>query len=141
MIEESLYTEIISNVPLPCVDVIVRYRDKYLLVKRKEEPEQGEFWVPGGRVLRGERLDAAVRRKLLSEICPWEEAFEWDTLRMVGVYEDVWETGGKVPGYHTVANVFEIVIRDLGGIKLDDTSADWGLFTRLPARFKVQRFA
>ena len=63
-IQENLYKKIIKNVPILCVDLIIKYHDQYLLVQRKESPLKGEWWVPGGRVQIGETLEAAAKRKL-----------------------------------------------------------------------------
>ena len=63
------YSKIISLIPLPCVDLVVKNKhEEILLVKRYNEPAKGQWWTPGGRVLFGEtRKDAAVRK--LKEEC------------------------------------------------------------------------
>src|SRR5687768_7195207 len=53
-IPEGLYTEIVKRLPIVCVDVIVRSQGRVMLVRRKNEPLSGEWWVPGGRVKHGE---------------------------------------------------------------------------------------
>jgi len=67
-IKEHLYKEIIKNVPILCIDLIIMYQDQYLLVKRKESPLKGEWWVPGGRVQIGETVEATAKRKLIEEL-------------------------------------------------------------------------
>lgn len=137
-IEKSLYAEIQNNLPILCVDILVRYKGKYLLIKRLEEPVRDVYWVIGGRVLKNEPLRAAARRKMVEEIgiLPYE-------MEMIGVYEDQYEEsslGAVKGGYHTVSVVFEAFIGSLYGLKLDGTSAEWGLFDDLPVRFKVKGF-
>lgn len=138
LIPEYTYRKIQMNLPILCVDVLVRYRGKYLLVKRTEEPVKNVYWVIGGRVLKNEPLRSAAKRKMREEIglLPYE-------MEMVGIYEDQYEESslGRVPGgYHTVAVVFEAFVDSLEGLKLDRTSEDWGLFDDPPSRFRVKTF-
>ena len=59
----SLYEQILDNMPIACVDVAILHDGKVLLVKRLDEPAKGQYWLPGGRVLKGEMLrDAAIRK-------------------------------------------------------------------------------
>jgi len=61
-IEDELYQKIKEVMPIPCVDIAIRRGGKILLVKRTNEPERGSWWVPGGRIHKGEGInDAAVR--------------------------------------------------------------------------------
>ncbi|PIR98242.1 MAG: hypothetical protein COT89_00855 [Candidatus Colwellbacteria bacterium CG10_big_fil_rev_8_21_14_0_10_42_22] len=68
LIPEKLYKKIVTLVPLPCVDLIVVYNGKFLLGKRRIEPEAGKWWPPGGRVLIGEKLLDATERKLKDDL-------------------------------------------------------------------------
>jgi colanic acid biosynthesis protein WcaH len=53
--------------PIVCVDVVVRYRECALLLRRTQEPDAGKWWLPGGRLLKGEKLIDAAYRKVLEE--------------------------------------------------------------------------
>ena len=137
-IEKQLYGDIQRVLPILCVDVLVRYEGKYLLIRRTEEPVKDVFWVIGGRVNKGEDLRSAALRKIREEtgLAPFE-------MEMIGVYEDTYEESslGRIEGgYHTVAVVFEAFVGSLDNLKLDDTSAEWGLFCNPPKRFKVKGF-
>jgi colanic acid biosynthesis protein WcaH len=137
-IEKQLYGDIQRVMPILCVDVLVRYEGKYLLIKRTEEPVKDVFWVIGGRVNKGEDLRTAALRKIREEIglVPFE-------MEMIGMYEDTYEESslGMIEGgYHTVAVVFEAFVGSLDNLKLDNTSAEWGLFCNPPSRFKVKGF-
>jgi colanic acid biosynthesis protein WcaH len=137
-IEKGLYAEIQQVLPLLCVDILVRYKGKYLLTKRTEEPVKDLYWVIGGRVNKGEQLRAAALRKMREEIgiLPYE-------MEMIGMYEDQYEYSslGRVDGgYHTVSVVFEGFVDSLDGLMLDRTSSEWGLFDDPPSRFKVKGF-
>jgi len=47
---------IVANVPLVSVDLIVEYDGGVLLGKRENEPAKGEWFVPGGTVLKSHLL-------------------------------------------------------------------------------------
>ena len=138
MIEESLYKDIISNIPILCVDVVLWHEDMIILIKRTSEPFKGVYWVIGGRVKKNETLANAAIRKIKEET-----NLDVNRVNMIGIYEDEYDESafGKIEGkYHTVAVVFHAKIDDISNFKLDDTSNDWGLFEDLPERFKVRRF-
>ena len=67
-IEQGLYDEILRNVPIACVDVAIVYNGCVLLVRREDAPANGEWWVPGGRVFKGETLRETARRKAREEV-------------------------------------------------------------------------
>lgn len=141
-IPEELFIDAINNFPILCVDILVSYQGKYVLIKRNEEPMKDVYWVIGGRVNRNETLKNAVKRKLSEELAPLD-AFDIHTLRMIGTYEDQYDEhrSDKLEGkYHTVAIVFEIELLDTAKILLDKTATDWGLFKFPPERFNPRRW-
>lgn len=66
-IPDSLYNEIHAQMPILCVDIVVGYNGKILLIKRNREPVRGGWWFPGGRVLKGETIKAAAMRLVKAE--------------------------------------------------------------------------
>lgn len=63
----ALYREIHANVPIACVDAVIIHNGKVLLGRRANKPLQGEYYFPGGRVYKGETLEAAIKRKVNEE--------------------------------------------------------------------------
>ena len=57
----------ISRMPRSCVDIVFVYRDKLLLLCRKIEPDNGNWALPGGSVLKGETTEQAAIRKAKEE--------------------------------------------------------------------------
>lgn len=49
-IPENDYKKILSTMPILCVDLIIFFDGKCLLLKKKNEPAKGQYWFPGGRV-------------------------------------------------------------------------------------------
>jgi colanic acid biosynthesis protein WcaH len=67
-IPEELYLQILANVPIACVDIAIVSHGSVLMVKRKDAPARGQWWLPGGRVLKGEMMREAAIRKAREEV-------------------------------------------------------------------------
>jgi colanic acid biosynthesis protein WcaH len=129
------YQKVVTSLPILCVDLVLSDRGgKYLLVRRKNEPLKGEWWVIGGRVHIGETVEAAARRKAREEL-----GVELHRLERLGIYEDFFERNsfGADALYHTLSVVFGGVIDDLGSIHLDAQHDAWTLADTLPPRLSI----
>lgn len=62
------YRIIARNVPIVSVDLLVHHNGGLVLGKRLNEPAKGEWFVPGGTVLKGETLVDAVHRVAKAEL-------------------------------------------------------------------------
>ena len=140
-IQANEYKKIIQKIPILCVDIIIRYKDKVLLIKRTDEPCKGVYWPIGGRVHKGESVDAAARRKILEEI-----GIEYKgALIPIGFYEDNY-TESAFEAKTEYSSFSLVFVGDLNKevktkVKLDKTSDDFGYFDTLPKRFVVKRFS
>jgi ADP-ribose pyrophosphatase YjhB (NUDIX family) len=137
-IEESLYRAITENAIVVCVDVLAKYKDQFVLIKRKTEPMKDVFWPIGGRILQTELYYSAAERKL----CEEANITKYYNLRPIGIYEDIFDKSSFSDNtvYHTLSIAFECDIYSIDEIKLDDTSSEWKLSTELPERFRVKSF-
>jgi colanic acid biosynthesis protein WcaH len=61
-IPQEQWETIVANVPLVSVDLVIEHDGGILLGKRENEPAKGEWFVPGGTVLKNERRTEAVHR-------------------------------------------------------------------------------
>lgn len=134
LIPAPLYTAILEALPLLCVDVVIVHQNKYLLVKRKNKPAKDKWWVPGGRVIKGEKMEDAVKRKVKEEL-----GIEIKILSTLGYYEDTWTKNESdvIGGLHTVSIVFLATPLNMA-VSLDNQSAEWKLSKRLPKRFLIK---
>ena len=115
------------------VDGIILYKDKYLLLKRKNEPLKGRFWTPGGRVYRGEKITDALVRKIKEEC-----GIDIKIISLMGFYEDFYPKNEFDIDYvHTVSFVY-MAIATSNKIILDDQSSAYRWAKRLPKDFKIQ---
>ena len=133
ILPEDDYKKILSTVPIVCVDCLVMNEQKeFLLVKRKNQPLKDEYWVPGGRVHKNEKLASSVHRKMRDEI-----GVEVEIVRLLGFFEEIFlETKQNAQGgVHSISFLYEVKPMD-GIIKLDHQSADWGWFKDMPTRLR-----
>jgi len=94
---------IVDNVPIVSVDLIVKYEGGVLLGLRENEPAKGEWFVPGGRVRKGEKLEAAVHRIAREEL-----AVDVDIKSMLGTYGHFYERSEVGTSKHYVAHGYHV---------------------------------
>ncbi|MCR4328835.1 MAG: NUDIX domain-containing protein [Patescibacteria group bacterium] len=133
-IPEALYKEIHHYLPLICTDVVViggAKKKHFLLVKRKNEPEKGAWWFPGGRIFKNELLAEAAARKVKQET-----GLTPKRLTQLGIYE-YFSPVGYFEGMnsHMLAVVYraEVNIRDT--IIIDHQSVDSRWFSAIDPKW------
>ena len=132
------YEKIIDVLPILCVDIAARNdRGEYLLVKRSNPPKKDHWWVIGGRVLKGETLEAAAARKLKEEA-----GVTADSLAPIGYMELPFDAHpfGRPVNYHAVSVVFRAELGAGQDVTLDDQSSEWTWAPELPADFPLRTF-
>jgi len=83
------FTAVVASTPLVSIDFVVRNAaGQVLLGKRTNKPAQGFWFVPGGRILKDERMADAFKR--LSET-EFGTALSLEQGRFLGVYEHLYE--------------------------------------------------
>lgn len=140
MIPQAQYKRAIGHLPIFCVDVVISDRlGRYLLIKRKNEPLKGFYWVVGGRVHKGELGTAAAQRKMYQEV---GLRISRNRFRLVGYTEAVFKRNafGTPTGVHTVSVVYHAEIEGTEPIRLDGQSAAWKFCEGLPKHFRLQEF-
>lgn len=119
-IEDSCYRLILEKMPIPTVDAVVCFEGKFLLLKRNNPPVKGEWWVPGGRIRKGEALEDAVRREVLEET-----GLKCKVIRQVGVINQLF------PECHTVS-VYYLVEATSSEVRINEEHSAYRWFTKLP---------
>lgn len=123
-IPEELYRQIHAHMPIPCVDIVIIHDGRVLLHKRSNKPAQGQWWFPGGRVLKGETLANAARRKMLEEVGLMPQ-----TLEYIGGDETLFDDGPFDGPTHTINSVFRATVENIDHITLDTQASEWKWFT------------
>jgi colanic acid biosynthesis protein WcaH len=127
-IPEDLYRHIVANMPIPCVDLLIRNKlGHILLLKRRNSPAKNQWWFPGGRVLFNETLERAAHRKAKQEcgLKLLENVFSR------GTYELFFCENGA--SFHSITTLFECKLSRDYPVALDAQSEDYIWLT--PAEF------
>jgi colanic acid biosynthesis protein WcaH len=113
LLDRETFKTIIDTTPLVSIDLLVRNAQGQILVgKRVNRPAQGYWFVPGGRILKNERLAEAFSRLTEAEL-----GVELDikNARYLGLYEHFYDDSiftddHTVVSTHYVVNGFELVL-------------------------------
>jgi colanic acid biosynthesis protein WcaH len=118
-------SDVVRLAPLISIDFIVRKSQREVLLGlRNNEPAKGFYFVPGGRVWKGERLSDAFTRILKSETnC----VGNFDEAHALGVYEHFYATnrvGESGYGTHYVVLAYALKLDDTSIVKADAQHSD-----------------
>ena len=106
--------------PLVAIDLIIRNsRNQALLGLRNNEPAKGFYFVPGGIILKNERLADAFARILQNET---NLSGRIEQARFVGAFEHFYDTnrfGEPDYGTHYVVLGYELKLADTTALKMD----------------------
>ncbi len=114
-LNNEVFRTVVDSTPLISIDLVVQNSlGKCLLGQRLNRPAQGAWFVPGGRVLKNETLDAAFHRLTLDEL---GKASRRSDARLLGVYEhfysdSVFSAAGGGPDTHYVVLAYQIVLAE-----------------------------
>jgi len=110
-LEPAQFLEVVRVVPLVAIDLVVRDpAGRVLLGLRKNAPARGYWYAPGGRIRKGETLDAAFRRITQQEL---GVTVERQQARFLGVHEHFHpDNFADAPGIstHYIVLVYEVVL-------------------------------
>jgi len=88
-IEAETFKAVIANAPLVSVDLIVKHEGRVLLGRRVNRPAKGFWFTPGGRVLKNEMINSAIRRIAKTELGVEPSSAP----RFIGVFEHLYDDG------------------------------------------------
>jgi colanic acid biosynthesis protein WcaH len=122
----------LAHLPQVCVEVVVSHDDGVVLARRTNEPAAGEWFWPGGRLYKGEQLEAAAERIAREEL-----GLAITVKRQLSVHAHFWDTASVAgaDSRHTVNVVFLVSPEDDLNITLDSQHDDWKLVHSLDPSF------
>lgn len=89
MLSVDDFRQVVKNAPLFSIDLVVLNEKREMLVGlRKNEPASGFWFVPGGRMYKGETIVEAFRRITEAEL---GNSFEREHFIMLGLYDHFYE--------------------------------------------------
>ena len=128
-IPQELYHQILTHVPIACVDVAIVSHGAVLLVRRKDPPAQGQLWVPGGRVLKNEMMRDTAIRKAREEV-----GIECHVGPIIHTAETIFPDGPSGIPVHSINSCFFMYPTDKNfSMKLDHHQMDYQWVDFIPA--------
>jgi len=114
-INQKEYFKIIEAIPILCVDLLIVHKGKCLLMRRDNEPAKGQYWFPGGRINKMEKIKDAALRKAEEEVnlkCLFQ--------RIISVEETMFEKERQMhTDIHTVNICCHLTTESVKHIKID----------------------
>ena len=133
-IPDEDYKKILEHIPICCVDLIIREGNKILLILRKDNPARGLWWFPGGRLIKGEKLENAAIRKAFQEV-----GLKIKIIKQIGAYQTIFDDGPFPEmngGVHSVNICFLAELsKPNQKINLDNTSMEFKWFDKIEPCF------
>ena len=115
-----LFNRIMRILPIVSVEALIVMDSGLLFLKRKIEPVKGEWWLPGGRVHRGESLDCALHREVKEET-----GLELGHRRLINVYSRVF------PERHDITIAY-LCRCNRGEVVLNEEHSEFAFFKKPP---------
>ncbi|MFC6993167.1 GDP-mannose mannosyl hydrolase [Haladaptatus sp. GCM10025707] len=106
-IPDDEWEAIVRNVPLVSVDLVIRHEGGVVLGLRENEPVRGEWFVPGGTVMKNETLTDAAHRVARDELC-----INVTIEERLGTFEHFYNTSeiAGVDSKHYLATAFVVTL-------------------------------
>ncbi len=113
-LDEKIFKIVINATPLISIDILVKNEDQILLGKRINKPAKGYFFSIGGRVMKNETINQAIKRIISDELNIQQKSTPnfisaFEHFYNDGVYDDV--------STHYVGLLYEYEDRDIIDLK------------------------
>jgi colanic acid biosynthesis protein WcaH len=127
-IPDGEWQTIVANVPIVSVDLVIRRGGGVLLGRRTNEPAKGDWFVPGGRVLKWE-----TRREAVHRVAEEELGIEVEIVESLGAFEHRYESSDTegVDSKHYLANGYVVDVSS-GELDSDDQHDEFRVFESPP---------
>jgi colanic acid biosynthesis protein WcaH len=119
LIPTNLYNEIVKLMPIVSVEALIIINDKLLFLKRKNQPAKGQWWLPGGRIYKGESFEETLRREIKEET-----GLQVKSFKFINVYSRIF------PERHDITVAF--LCKCEGKIVLNSEHSEYKLFQEPP---------
>jgi colanic acid biosynthesis protein WcaH len=115
----SIFNTVVKHTPLIAIDFVIVNKGKILLGKRINRPAKDCFFVPGGRICKGEKIDEAFTR-----ISETELGIKLDrkNCNLLGLYDHMYEDSANdenisthyvVSAFHTSVDYENLNLKNL----------------------------
>ena len=87
-LKKKKFLDIIKLTPLCSIDILIKFKKKYLFGLRSNRPAKGYYFVPGGRILKNENYEFTIKRILKNELGLSIKNIKYEFL---GIYNHIYE--------------------------------------------------
>lgn len=111
-LSKDSFSSLIASAPLVSIDVVVlNEQGQALLGSRLNKPAKGYWFVPGGRIQKGETLEAAFERLTLNEL---GKCYSLTQAQLQGPYTHIYDDHvfGDEFGTHYVAIAYRLIVKE-----------------------------
>lgn len=124
MLDAQAFKTVINNTPLVSIDLCLVFEDQLLMGKRKNNPLKGEWFTPGGRILKNESWQHALLRIVNAELGLYDINVE--NFVLMGVWDHFYDNSalGQDISTHYVNLPHYIVLESKPFITLDNQHDD-----------------
>lgn len=137
-LDNNLFRQVVDAAPLVSIDLIVKNeKGEVLLGQRLNRPAKGDWFVPGGRIHKGESLAKAFLRLTQEEL---GQALPIAQARLLGAYDHFYSDSvfGEAPSTHYVALGHEVFVKSLSELPNEQHCAyQWVAVDELLSRSDV----
>ncbi len=121
-LDEKSFENVVKNSPIAAIDLCILNESKEILLgKRINHPARSFFFVPGGRIRKGEKLFFCIQRILKSEINYEILEEDFSKISLLGVFQHFYDNnfyGNNLFSSHYVVLVYVIKLKDLKKSKI-----------------------
>ncbi len=121
IIPDALYKQIERYLPIVSVEALISINGAFLFLRRNNQPARGEWWLPGGRIRKGESFEKALRREIKEET-----GLGISDYKLINVYSRIFPERHDI----TIAYLCKCIE---GKIRLNDEHSEYQLFSDVPA--------
>lgn len=123
-IPPDLYNQILTYLPIACVDIAIVSKGSILLVKRNDMPVKGEWWLPGGRVYKYETMRQTAKRKAIEEV-----GLHCHIGPIIHTAETIFEDGPSGIPVHSINSCFMLYpVNSISKVRIDSHHSDFDWF-------------
>jgi ADP-ribose pyrophosphatase YjhB (NUDIX family) len=118
-IPSNLYNKITKNMPIVSVEAIIVMDSALLFMKRNNQPAEGQWWFPGGRMYKGESFEQTLFREVKEET-----SLQISSYKFINIYSRVF------PERHDVTIAYLCTCE--GKISINNEHSEYKLFKEPP---------
>ena len=123
-LNEKSFKNIVKYSPIAAIDLCIFNDSKEILLgKRINHPAKSFFFVPGGRIRKGETLFISTQRILKSEINYETTEKDFNTFSLLGVFQHFYDEnfcGDKLFTTHYIVVTFKVPLKSLYAINSEN---------------------